>query len=218
MHTSTVGSSATRANRRHLRLSFRTGSLALADSAREQPTAVSLPRSCQSKAPIQPRSHPPRPQSDRTNRHSGETFRPHRNTPRFPPLGLVGRLPAGSCASSLARGSGQASYNLNTKGQSPRRTQWPKCARKRPVVGHSPEKERISLEFILRSTMRRPRHGRSNRRLVTRCRGRRWYVFLAIAFVRFRVGHPVSVGRIQSHPVLSASMRSLTSEQQRGLR
>lgn len=46
MHNPTVGSSATRADSRRLRLSFQTGSLALAESARWQPAAVPLPRSC----------------------------------------------------------------------------------------------------------------------------------------------------------------------------
>ena len=62
-------------------------------------------------AQIYLRLYPPCSQWDRTNRHSGEMFKPRWSTPRFPPLGLVGRLPAGFCASSLARGLGQASYN-----------------------------------------------------------------------------------------------------------
>jgi len=46
-------------------------------------------------AQIYLRLYPPCSQWDRTDRHSGEMFKPRWSTPRFPPLGLVGRLPAG---------------------------------------------------------------------------------------------------------------------------
>lgn len=46
MHSPTVGSSATRANSRHLRLSFQTGSLALAEPPRWRPAVVPLLQSC----------------------------------------------------------------------------------------------------------------------------------------------------------------------------